>query len=259
MKIIIQLKSVFLFLTAVLVLCQAQNIRGSVESEEGEERDLGYYKGNQASNGAYRNYYSNGARNYGYRRYYPRYYGNGGNNRNRYYNRQYNKYYQGGDEDDGAAQNNDDLADDAAANDDGNIDDDGGYNPYDDDTYNSNSTSWYDGNAWVSKAMSYEEEAERSFWAWYATPPGEWTALQWAWFSGLMVLLVGISFCTCMCCSNCQEESAAATKTRKQSEYDFDDYTSVDSKRSFMTSNSSADTEWDDNATYDSIMRLRSD
>lgn len=261
MKIIRQLKFVCLILTAALVLCQAQNIRGSVDSEEGEERDLTYYSNNgQKNSAAYGKYYNQGARNYGYGRYYRRYYSNGGNggnggNNNRRYYRQYNKYYQGED-DENAGQ--DDAVDDAAGNDDVNDADDGGYNPYDDDAYYNNSTHWYDGNAWVTKAMSYEEEAEANFWAWYATPPGEWTAVQWAWFSGLMVLLIGISFCLCMCCSNFQEDPAVA-KTRKQSEYDFDDYTSVDSKRSFMTSNSSADTEWDDNATYDSIMRLRSD
>ena len=46
---------------------------------------------------------------------------------------------------------------------------------------------------------------------------------------------------------------------REDTAYDFDDYTSIDSrKQSFMTK-SSESTDFDDNATYDSIMRLRSD
>lgn len=231
---------VFLFLLSAVIVAEA-HIRGANKAEEreldaeNEDRDLQYY-----ANRRYRYYWtpyygnnnSNNKKMY-YRRYYNRnkYYNN-----NKYYNK--NKYYG----DDGA---NDDATDDAEAMEDEII--------YYDDMVDLNSTDW------VSTMKNYEAQAEESFFNWYRTPPGEWSSEQWAWFSGLMLLFVGVSFCACSCCcsSSSTDESA---KERKTPLYDLDDYTSVGSRNgSFMTSNSSASTEWDDNATYDSIMRLRSD
>ncbi len=232
---------VFLFFLSAVIVSEA-HIRGANKADdreldaENEDRDLQYY-----ANRRYRYYWGgyygngNGNKNMYYRRYY---------NRNKYYNKnkyyQKNKYYG----DDGAT---DDATDDAAeeAMEDEII--------YYDDMVDLNSTDW------VSTLKDYEAQAEESFFNWYRTPPGEWSSEQWAWFSGLMLLFVGVSFCACSCCcsSSTPDESA---KERKAPLYDLDDYTSVGSRNgSFMTSNSSASTEWDDNATYDSIMRLRSD
>ena len=182
---------------------------------------------NQAnSNGNNNNYYNNYNNYNNYRRY--RYYGNG----------------QGGN---GSDVNNDDQVEDDQVE------------IYDDDADTTdNTTNYQNTTTWRGYISSVESEMEQNFYNWYESPPGQWTTAQWAWFSGLLTLALGLFVCIFMCCSSCCKDEKE--RNRSESTYDFDDYTSMDSRKgSFMTKDSGDSTEFDDNATYDSIMRLRSD
>jgi hypothetical protein len=189
-----------------------------------EDRDLGYY----------RQYYNN---NYGYKN------GNNNNNNNNNYNnnrnnnnnnrRYYNRYYRQG----GNGWNDTSTDDDQVQTDDD-----------DANVTDSNNSSWF---------SAMESEVEQNFYSWYESPPGEWTTAQWAWFSGLLILTFGLVYSMCMCCISCCK--GEKERSRNDSSQDFDEYTSIDSRKgSFMTKESES-TDFDDNATYDSIMRLRSD
>jgi len=210
-----------------------------------EDRDLAYYGQNNYN----RRYYGggggggngNGNGNGNNARYYRRKYYNG-----RYYGRYYNQNSNGSNENENA---NDDAAD---AN-------DNEVETYYNETEDTGNATDYDSDlsTWRGYISSLESEAELRFYEWYQAPPGEWTTEQWAWFTGMISLTLGLLFCLCMCCSSCCESEKEIN--REDTAYDFDDYTSIDSrKQSFMTK-SSESTDFDDNATYDSIMRLRSD
>lgn len=184
-------------------------------------------------------YYGGGG---GARQYYRqhRYYG-GGYYARRYYNRYYhqNKYYQN-------QVANDDATADAAV--------DG-----DDEYYNANGNSTTVG-TWREKIDEVEGRIEEEFISWYETSPGEWTSDQWAWFSFFLIFVLCIFSCACISCINCCK-GKKDKKKRQNQKYDFDDdYTSVgaSTKESFFTKGSQS-SEFDDTATYDSIMRLRSD
>lgn len=211
-------------------------LRGSsITSEEDGERSLdgsqwrnGYRSGN--NNG----YYANGQyRNYRNRGYYARYY-----QRNNYYPR---KYYYGAAGEGYYSEENEDA----------------------DDDINSGSTNAV-------------EEVEERFWEWYQSPPADWTPAQWAWFSGLLSFGVGFLFCCCLgCASLCVETQEKICCCGRRTDYD-DSYRSIDREKSqsFMTLNSQAShlsttggstnvslntpRSDDDDATYDSIMRMRS-
>jgi len=224
-----------LLLVAIFCLSSAAQIRGSVEAVEKEEpRDL-YYNYNNNRN--YQNNGNGGGGNYGYgyyrRRYYNRYYQNKNNN------------------------NQNEATDDTVQ------EDDQGDNQQYDDAVNVNGTYYENAThttSWREQVYHYEEMMEQDFYQWYESPPGDWTTSQWAWFGGALTALMSFVFCMCLCCGSNAEEKKE--KRRKESEYDFDDYTSMDSSvrkgSSFVTKESDS-TEFDDNATYDSIMRLRSD
>jgi hypothetical protein len=192
-----------------------------------EDRDLGYYNRQY-----YNNYYgykngnnnnNNNNNNYNNNR-------NNNNNNRRYYNRYYRQGGNGWNDtstDDDQVQTNDDDAANVTDN---------------------NSSSWF---------SAMESEVEQNFYSWYESPPGEWTTSQWAWFSGLLILTLGLVYSMCMCCISCCK--GEKERSRNDSSQDFDEYTSIDSRKgSFMTKESES-TDFDDNATYDSIMRLRSD
>lgn len=215
-----------------------------------EDRDLAYYgqnnyngryyggggngNGNGNDNGSgnsnvYGNGNGNGGRNY--RRYY---YNNG-----RYYGRYYNQNSNGSNE-------NYNAVDDAVDADDNEV-----------ETYYNETEDTGNATTWRGYISSLESEAELRFFEWYQAPPGEWTTEQWAWFSGIISLTLGLLFCLCMCCSSCCESEKE--KNREDTAYNFDDYTSIDSRKQSFVTKSSESTDFDDNATYDSIMRLRSD
>lgn len=193
---------------------------------------------------AYRELYyggGGGARQY-YRQH--KYYG-GGYYARRYYNRYYrqNKYY----------QNNQVANDDATADgDEAAVDGDDGY-------YNADGNSTTVG-TWREKIDEVEGRIEEEFINWYETSPGEWTSDQWAWFSFFLIFVLCIFSCACISCINCCK-GKEDKKKRKNQKFDFDDdYTSVgtSTRGSFFTKGSQS-SEFDDTATYDSIMRLRSD
>lgn len=247
------MKSILSFLLVAIVLgssAQAESqLRGSAAtttaSEVEQERQLGnnnqwkqwmqYYN----SNNNYRNYNNaNGYNRYGYyaagnRSYYK--------NKNQKYYKNNNQYYQ---------QQDDAQADDAGAEE---------QNEYFDDD-----ASGSDDNSATSFVPS---EIEEKFWQWYESPPSQWTAGQWAWFSGILVMSVGFMFCCCLGCANlCMEgQDRACNSNNNNTKEKFDDYTSLDSGKrgSFMTlqtkeSGSTTGDTVDDDATYDSIMRMRS-
>jgi hypothetical protein len=235
---------------------QVNKLRGSdsrsIESIENHERELsnnnsynynngsGYGSGNNNNARSYVTY-GNGGYGYQNRRYgYNRYGG--------YYVAQQSYYNQNDD-----ANAADNAADDAASN-----NDDGA----DADTDDANSS----GDDTFSNVIP--SDLEEKFWQWYESPPSQWTAAQWAWFGGILSVTVGFMFCCCLGCANlCMEGQERACNPKPE----FDDYTSIDSDKrgSFMTLNTkpSASTNgdasvntdnMDDDATYDSIMRLRS-
>ena len=158
---------------------------------------------------------------------------NGGNYYGRrgyypYYRRRYwNKYYQGDDAQVDDAQVDDAQGDDAQGDD--NV-----------------STSW----------ASIQGQATTEFQRFYHTSPGEWSTWEWAIAGGACTILIGFVLCICVCCNSGSKER----KSRNESKYDFDDYTSLESRKGSSSSGASGEsTDFDDNATYDSIMRLRSD
>ena len=203
-----------------------------------EDRDLAYYgnNNNYNNNNNNRRYYGGGGG------------GNGGGGRYYYGRRYYRQYYN---------QNNNGSNENAG---DDTVDaDDNEVETYYNETDDTGNATDYDSDfsAWRGYISSLESEAEVKFYEWYQAPPGEWTTEQWAWFSGILTLTLGLLFCICMCCTSCCESEKEVN--REGTAYDFDDYTSIDSRKgSFMTKGSES-TDFDDNATYDSIMRLRSD
>jgi hypothetical protein len=221
---------IFIILSA-LVQCEARVGGSSVQ--QNEDRDLGYYGyANQHyyGGGGGKHYYGGGRHYYGGGRRYYRYY------KKRYYNQK--EYYGSGgknaveDVDEYTTESTDDLLDSSGEN-------------------------YYNETTWRAKISALESQAEESVFELYQTSPGEWTLEQWLLVSGILALTLGMVVCTCCCCSSCC--GRGDKKGRKQSEYDFDDYTSIDSRKgSFMTKGSES-TDFDDNATYDTIMRLRSD
>ena len=113
---------------------------------------------------------------------------------------------------------------------------------------------------WYTRIVNAEKQVELDLKTWYYTPPGEWTAQEWGLFGGLAAILFSTLFCLCMCCCySGGNKSSYITRQRASSTYDFDDYTSIDSRKASSSSSSGSSTESDDSATYDSIMRLRSD
>lgn len=138
------------------------------------------------------------------------------------------------------------------------------YNSYSnsvDDTTGNYIEYYDDDNAPESRWKSVEKQVIAQAQTWYSTSPGNWTHKEWAFLIGIIITLVSLSVCIVSCCCGCccGRESE---EVKKRKEYDFDDYTSVDSyaKNSVagIRTNSS---DWDakvDDATYDAIMRLRS-
>lgn len=199
-----------------------------------EDRDLAYY----GKNKYYRRYYGGGGSGGSGGRYYRRKY---------YGGRYYGRYYKN------SNGSNENAGDDAVDANDNEIE-----TYYNETEDTGNATDYeFDLSTWRGYISSLESEAELKFYEWYQAPPGEWTTEQWAWFSGALTLTLGLLFCLCMCCTSCCESEKEIN--REDTAYDFDDYTSIDSRKgSFMTKGSES-TDFDDNATYDSIMRLRSD
>lgn len=229
-----------LLILVIVPYTSEARIKGNIKN--GEDRSL-YYAQNNGKNG--QNYYG---------KYYQRRY---------YYNYNKRRYYANDDDanlanagDDGAAVDDAVSADDTAAQgDDVQIDDGQG-----DDyiaSYLSNNTS----SGWRGTISSVEEQVRDEFRTWYYTPPGEWTTEEWALLGGISALILGSVFCICMCCCRPSSGFDGAEKTRRASTYDFDDYTSIDSRKGSSKGSSASDSsiDSDGNATYDSIMRLRSD
>ena len=204
---------------------------------------------NQQYNNYRRNYYPNNQRYYGGGRNYGGY--GYGSNQN-YNNNNYQQYYDEDDNEGDNEQNDNEEYDDASAND-GSTNDDGAY------------------------SNMIPSDIEEKFWQWYESPPSDWTGAQWAWFSGILSVTVAFMFCCCLGCANLCAEGSSCCGNKS----DFDDYASIDHDKSgsFMTLNTkvngdastmggstnvslntaeSDDDGPDDDATYDSIMRLRS-
>jgi hypothetical protein len=228
------------FLLLILVLVPFKSdARIGADVEVQEDRSLYYNRG-------------------GNRNYYGGYY-----QRRRYY--YYQKYYGGNNNVDNVNDNN---VDDTYDN---NVDDNqGDDNGVDDQVYNDGDADDYiatyaenngtDADAdWYTRIVNAEKQFETDLKTWYYTPPGEWTAQEWGLFGGLAAILVGTLFCFCMCCCYSGGDKSYITRQRASSTYDFDDYTSIDSRKASSSSSSGSSTESDDSATYDSIMRLRSD
>lgn len=213
-----------------LIRCEAR-IGGS--SGEENDRDLGYYGyANQHyyGGGGGKRYYGGGRHYYGGGRRYYRYY------KKRYYN--HRDYY--GSDGSNAADDVEDYGTEIT-----------------DDLQESYGTSNYNATSWRGKISALEAQAEESVYKLYESSPGQWTSGQWILVSAVLAVTLGMVICACFCCSSCC--GRGEKKSRKGREYDFDDYTSIDSRRgSFMTKGSES-TDFDDNATYDTIMRLRSD
>ncbi len=252
---------VILILVSVACVTEAR-IKGN---SKGEDRSLYYNYNYGAKNGNIRaNYYNGGGRGHGggyyYRmRNYNRYY------YNQYYHRSYYNSNDDGDDQDGATDDGsavDDAIDEAQVDD--IVDTDDSQREGDDAveiddsqgddyiaSYLANNTS----TDWKSRVSYAETHVKEELVRWYYTPPGEWTSEEWALSGGLAALVLGTVFCICMCC--CRPSDELPERKRRNSTYDFDDYTSLDSRK--VSSSSGSSTESDDNATYDSIMRLRSD
>ncbi len=236
------MKSILCFLLVVVAFSDFTHAVQEESNYDAEERHLNnynqyrkwmqYYANNNAGNGG--GYYRNGGG------YYGGWYYKMKNQKKQYYG--------------------DDQADDQAADDQANaeeIDDqanneDGEENYYADDGSNNGATSFI------------PSEIEEEFWRWYESPPSQWTGAEWAWFSGILVVTVGFMFCCCLGCANlCMEGQERACNHEKQD--NFDDYTSLESGKrgSFTTlhTKDSASTTGEtiqDDATYDSILRMRS-
>jgi hypothetical protein len=220
---------------------QVSKLRGSDANDErsldnnNNNNAYNQWRYNQNGGGYNQNYGQNnymGNRNYAYGNYYMRQY------YKPYYGKYYNKQEEEANSQDG---NNNDEGDDASAS--------------TDDTYNS----------------IVPTELEEKFWQWYESPPSDWTSAQWAWFSGILVVTVGFMFCCCLGCANlCMEGSDRAFNKKEYDDYHLD----RDKSGSFMTLNTKGSDGYtaggdsagsvntaesgDDDATYDSIMRLRS-
>ena len=194
---------------------------------------------NNNSNNQGGNYRNNNSRNYMNYYWYPRYYYGGGYYAHRSYANQQQAYYDDIAGDDGAAN------DDAAA-------------------YNATESNGDD------MFASVTADIEEKFWQWYQSPPSDWTAGQWAWFSGILVSSVLFMCCCCVGCASL----CAQGKDKACNPTEIDDYTSIggtsNQRGSFMTLNtkrsgasspggsSTAETIVDDDATYDTILRMRS-
>ncbi len=197
---------------------ESKLLRGGSTTEEASDEDRQLENNNSNSNNSqvrqWMQYYLYGNARKG------NYYGNN------YYNNQQNNYYNNGNDD--QAEEDQEYEENDADNDYGNSNDDG-------------------------SSSFIPSEVEEKFWAWYESPPSQWTAAQWAWFSGILFFTVGFMFCCCLGCANvCMEGQ------ERVCEKDGDDYTSMDSgKRGSFTTNGSTVID-DDDQTYDSIMRMRS-
>ena len=238
-------------ITALLVVPLEARIGTSGTDERrnlGNNSYNGYYNGGngygyygQKQRGKY--VYNGSAQSY-YVTYYPR---------NRQYNSNRRFYYPNGNRnrngDDNYGYNDDNTASTTYYDndDDGNNNgDDGNETVYSDD--------------WKGTITKYEKEAEKSIRKWYETSPNDWTTGQWLWFGGAMFGLLGFVLCAFNCCRCCSNNSKDVGRSGRGVEYDHDDYTSIDSRKSsFLSKDGSESTDFDDNATYDSIMRLRSD
>jgi len=133
---------------------------------------------------------------------------------------------------------------------------------YDDDYYLSDdaidngSSSNYTNNTWIQKAIQYEQNAEEQFWQLYSNPPSDWTANQWGFFSGFMTFSVAMLLCLCVSCTCCCGKKETEPQEQYNNEFGYSDYTSVNKPKSKTNPVYESD---DDDTTYDSIMRLRSD
>mmetsp|Transcript_15127 Transcript_15127/g.18433 ORF Transcript_15127/g.18433 Transcript_15127/m.18433 type:complete len:248 (+) Transcript_15127:291-1034(+) len=163
--------------------------------------------------------------------------------------------------------NNTYYGDDATDDDDANVDDTGDTNENEDNNQDIDGS----GNSTGYQPSEWEEQ----FWEWYDSPPAEWTNIEWAWVSGAVSIGIAFLFCCCMGCVKVTQDThdrACGDKYNAEKYYNFDDYTSVDDStkgsKSWVTLNTKnkngqdGDTDDDgtinDDATYDSIMRMRS-
>ena len=239
--------SLLLLATALRSSAQAESrLRGAAASEVEQARQLEnnnqwkqwmqYYN----SNNNYRSYNQGNGNNRGYGYYAAKryYYNQSNKNQNEYYqsNNQYYGYQQDDAQvDDAGAEDQNENTDDASGSDDNNA------------------------------STFIPSEIEEKFWQWYESPPSQWTAGQWAWFSGILVVTIGFMFCCCLGCANLCMEGQDRACNNKNTKGNFDDYTSLDSAKrgSFMTletkdSGSATGDTVNDDASYDTIMRMRS-
>ena len=186
--------------------------------EEEESRHLRYYY--------YKNYrpYNNYARHY----------------YNYYYNRKRTRAYY---DDDCRNCNNDvddNVDEEADEGDDGDDEGDDGDDEGDDEGNDVDDTDdqYYASSNVIVRA---EKMAEEKFWELYKNPPSDWNSSQWGFFGGLIASLIGYLIFCYICCKCC------CGRNREGKEY-MDDYTSA----------ASTHTSFQDDMTYDSIMRLRS-
>ena len=233
----IRTKQLLLLLSAAtLFIVSDARIRGS-KGNENEERQLGsYYKyGRNNNNNRNRNYYyynqNKNANNYNNNGGGQSYYGNKSN----YYVN--NKYYN----DDNAGNNGDDNGDDA-------------YQAVGDDKWN----TYYDDDTLAGTWSNYEKEAQATFTAWYQTPPGDWTPTEWGFLGGIIVLVFGLIVCLLKCCCCCCGRDKRSNVVENTESFD---YVGVGNKKSGLLESSRSEstcTDFDDDATFDQVMQLRS-